>query len=365
MSRSERSTALQKLLIVCDGGPSIGFGHLVRSRAIADTAHRNGIETTLIGPKRHYSNEQDATRFAEWLEYPEMGSDGWESWTRAVMHVADSKGIRHVIIDDYRVPGDQQSMLREHGLRILHQYDASAPPSFAADLAVNASPAENASHHTGRLLRHDVHFLNGPRFAVIRRAFAATALSPIERPVRQILVTFGGGDDRGGILFSIASLAPELRLRPETRLVVMTSAQNPNVPAIKSLIEEHRLSNVDIELDHADVPALMASCDLAVMAGGTSVYEAAFCGLPMILIAIASNQEGQCKGWNGLGAAHYLGNIKELQQRHLLNCTLSLLDDRDARMNMARAGRDNVDLRGATRLLEALFERELEFEVIR
>ncbi|AOF93657.1 glycosyl transferases group 1 family protein (plasmid) [Sinorhizobium sp. RAC02] len=144
----------------------------------------------------------------------------------------------------------------------------------------------------------------------------------------------------------------------------MTSAQNPNVSAIKSLIEGQGLSNVDIELDHPDVPALMASCDLAVMAGGTSVYEAAFCGLPMILIAIASNQEGQCKGWDGLRAARYLGNIQELRERHLLSCTLSLLDDRDARMNMARAGRDNVDLKGATRLLEALFERELGFEVI-
>lgn len=364
MTRSERSSALRKLLIACDGSPNIGFGHLMRSRAIADTARRYGIDTTIIGPKTQYSNEHDRVRFEEWIEYPEKGAGGWESWTQSLMRVADSKGIQHAIIDDYRVPGDQQSALREHGLRILHQYDASAPPSFAANLAVNASPAESASLHAGQLLRHDVRFLNGPRFAVVREAFTAVSLHPIERPVRRVLVTFGGGDDRGGIAFSIGSLAPALRQQPDIRLVVMTSAKNPNVPTIRSLIKEQQLSNVDVELDHYDVPALMASCDLAIMAGGTSVYEAAFCGLPMILIAIASNQEGQCKGWNGLGAAHYLGNIQELQGRHLRSCALSLLDDRDARRNMARAGRDNVDLKGATRLLEALFERELGFEVI-
>jgi UDP-2,4-diacetamido-2,4,6-trideoxy-beta-L-altropyranose hydrolase len=342
----------RRILIVCDASPSIGFGHLVRSRAIADVATSQGILVTLVGPSRRFMGSEDESRFENWIESSGDEPIDWPDWIVWIADTAEQLAITHVMLDSYTVPGEWQFKLRQRGLRVLHQYDASAPPAFAADLAVNASPAETASLHAGRMLHSDVQFLNGPRYAVIRREFADVDRKPAGRPVNRILVTFGGGNDRGGISLAIRSLAPVLP--SGVRLTVMTSGQNPNIATLQDLVNDQGFDNVDLEINHPDAAGLIASCDMAVMAGGTSIYEAAFCGLPMALISIAANQHGQCRGWEDLGAARYLGRVDEGLGKQLTALVLKLLDDKAARRNMALAGQENVDLGGAARLLEAL-----------
>jgi spore coat polysaccharide biosynthesis predicted glycosyltransferase SpsG len=191
---------------------------------------------------------------------------------------------------------------------------------------------------------------------VLRTEFAGVEPRRPERPVERILVTFGGGDDRGGIAFAIRALAPAL---PEgIELVVMTGANNPNIPQIRDLVSKHGFDNINLQVAPPDVPALLVSCDLAVMAGGTSITEAAYCGLPMVLMAIAANQQGQCGGWERLGAARYLGPLETCPSERLSGSVLGLLDDWAARAEMARCGTGNVDLNGAARLLGALLQQD-------
>ena len=45
----------------------------------------------------------------------------------------------------------------------------------------------------------------------------------------------------------------------------------------------------------------MLSVDLAITAGGQTTYELARCGVPMIMIEVVSNQQGNIRGFNELG----------------------------------------------------------------
>jgi UDP-2,4-diacetamido-2,4,6-trideoxy-beta-L-altropyranose hydrolase len=342
------------ILIDCRASAQVGFGHLIRARALADHAALMGVSSVIYGPSQALMEEEDKTRFINWLPSDEIYPASSHPKAQALIEIAQKFGIRHAILDNYTYSAVEQMKLHEAGLRVLMQYDASAPPMFGVDLVVNASPAERAELHTARVMRDGVQFLNGPKFAVLRPSFNNIKKKQVGRPVRRILVTFGGGDDRGGILIVIRALANVLP--KEIELVVMAGKNNPNVKEIQKLINTLDRTKVLLELSPQEPWNLIASCDMAIMAGGTSVYEAAFCGLPMILISIAKNQVSQCQGWQEIGAARYLGSIVDCRDNTLLRAVEDIISYQDRRTEMSQKGVSNVDCLGASRVLSALLE---------
>ena len=344
------------ICIVCNASPSTGFGHLMRSRALARIAHDLGERCILVGPPSSYRNETDATLFTDWIEHTMPFRASGETGVQFLTDLCRERAIRHIVLDDYTVTSDQQKSLISAGLKLLQQYDASDPPGFYVDFAVNASPAESAALHASRILRPDVTFLNGPRYAVLRQEFQTIAKLEPGRPVRRILATFGAGDDRGCAEFVVRSLAPAL---PDgVKLALMIGRHNPNADSLRKLADQDFADAIELRIDEANVSRLMASCDLAVMAGGTSVYEAAFCGLPMVLVAIADNQISQCLGWERLGGACYAGRLGNVEAETLVDMVRKLINRDDQRRQMAQICSSEVDGRGGQRLLAALLNAQ-------
>lgn len=344
---------MTRFVATCTADPTTGFGHLMRVREIARVARSKGVVCVLAGPSRDLRNAADAELFTDWCETASPAEDP-ARWLADVAGLARRHDIRHLMIDDYRVGGESQMQLHRDGFATLQQYDASAPPDFAVDLAVNAGPMEKADLHRDRLMRDDVRFLNGPQYAVVKGAFLRIARRPSKRSVQRVLVTFGGGDDRGGIVAAIDALAGSLPAG--VVVVVMTAKENPRLAEIEHAIAAKPPGTCELHVSPASVPALMMSCDLAVMAGGTSIYEAAYCGLPMVLMAIASNQTSQCEGMEKAGAATYLGQHDRVFPDALRDSVTGLIADEARRKYMAERGQTLVDGQGAQRLLDALFD---------
>ena len=62
------------------------------------------------------------------------------------------------------------------------------------------------------------------------------------------------------------------------------------------------------------MPQLMAWADLAVSAAGTTCWELAFMGLPMLLVVLADNQRPNATCLDELGVAGNLGWHGELSE---------------------------------------------------
>lgn len=347
------------IVIACTADTQIGMGHLMRSRALADYARDMGQICTIVGPATDYKIVEDDIRFEDWLPYPDF--QHWQqSKAEFIADVADQKKARHVIADDYSIDGEGQNLLRQRGLRVLQQYNASDAPHFAANFVVNASPAEHADLYKDQLLRDDIQFLHGPRYAVLRQAFHSVKPQNRERPLKRVLVTFGGGDDRGAIDFVVRHITP--CLANDVTLVVMTGAQNPNLPKISSLLRSPDYKAVELQVSPKDVPGLMVSCDMAIMGGGTSVAEAANCGLPMLLTPLVGNQLSQCRGWEALGAAQDLGPFSKLTGIALVDAYQALAHTPHVRAQMATRGLEQMEGQGAKRLLDALLSNNQKEE---
>ena len=346
-------TAGPTVVFRCNAGSRVGIGHLMRCRQMARSLQRRGGRSIILGPPTGLRVAQDADLFVEWRDIPDRGSSVQDA--ARVVDACAAHGAHHAVMDDYRIDPPYQHVLRGAGLRWLQQFDASTPFDYWCDVLVNASPFETRDDYLPWLKRPDAQrTLFGPSYAVLRPDFAALSVRPDGRPVRRILVAFGGGDDRGALSLGLTALAG--RFGPNVILVLVAGKANPNHAALAAQIATLPRGQAELHVDPADMPRLMASCDLAVIAGGTMSYEAAICGLPMVFVGLAANQERPCRGWVDLTGAAFLGTVPDVTAQAVHDAVAALVADRPARTRMAAAGRAVVDGKGADRLLDALLK---------
>jgi UDP-2,4-diacetamido-2,4,6-trideoxy-beta-L-altropyranose hydrolase len=142
-------------------------------------------------------------------------------------------------------------------------------------------------------------------------------------------------------------------LPTDVRFVVISGAQNPANREIARWIGSHGEGRVVLHVDPPRVAPLIASCDLAVMAGGGTVFEVNRFGIPMLLIAIADNQVDHSRAWERQGAAKYLGEIGTLDPESLLsaaNCAIAALANGGEGYRVPRL----VDGQGRVRVAEEM-----------
>ena len=104
--------------------------------------------------------------------------------------------------------------------------------------------------------------------------------------------------------------------------------------------------------------ALICSCDLAVSAAGSTMYEIAACGVPMIAYILADNQIPGAKTFAKLGLAVSCGDLRNKE-----NAATILMDavDRTAknyvlRKQISEKMQNMVDGFGADRLARELLD---------
>lgn len=336
-----------------DASPLIGFGHLTRCRALAQALRRQGERCVMVGPDAAHAKTADQETFEDWIPMSD-----WSSATEDAARLIDMAhqfGAEWLVLDDYRIDEAYQLSLRAAGLRWL-QFDGGAAKALWADVVVNANPAPRLEDYTGVLRNPTARLLLGPRYALLRPEFKGVRLSDPGRPVKQILVTFGGGDDRGANQLALSSLLPVTA--PDLKFLVVSGAGNPNNLNLKHWIEANGEGRVTLHIDPDLVAPFFASCELALTAGGTTTAELAALGVPFITIAIVVNQENQCKAWEHHGISLHAGSlgseaVGERVESHLQR----LLSNPQERLERSRLAIECSDGFGAERILDCLNEK--------
>ena len=72
------------------------------------------------------------------------------------------------------------------------------------------------------------------------------------------------------------------------KFLVISGFTNPNNNRLKEWILLNGSQRVDLLINPKDVAKLYSSCDIAVIAGGTTTYEIDCCGLPFLIISTAN-----------------------------------------------------------------------------
>ncbi|MCK4793152.1 MAG: methyltransferase domain-containing protein, partial [Desulfobacteraceae bacterium] len=104
----------------------------------------------------------------------------------------------------------------------------------------------------------------------------------------------------------------------------------------------------------------MLESDIAIAAGGQTLYELARIGIPAIVAAIVDNQLGNIEGFQRLGFIDYAGYWDECDLLNRILGGFESLKDRKDRFQMRTKGRRIIDGKGSLRIRDALLNTKIE-----
>ena len=107
----------------------------------------------------------------------------------------------------------------------------------------------------------------------------------------------------------------------------------------------------------ASMSVLMANCDLAISANGTTVYELAAAKVPTISFAMVEEQVKSARKLSELGVVYYCGEIYNDETgviENILKTTLRLATDSEERQRLSRKANSVIDGRGCERIVDVL-----------
>ena len=90
------------------------------------------------------------------------------------------------------------------------------------------------------------------------------------------------------------------------------------------------LENVHFFCQIDNMAELMTRADLAIGAGGTTLWERCYLALPSIVIAVADNQVETVQVLASIGAIRYLGFHSKVDAEGLAAAISTIVDDPDS-----------------------------------
>ncbi len=345
-----------RLFFRLDAGSSIGLGHLRRCATLA-------IECIALDLEPHFMVRLEPG-FEIALDLPSgavlhalpWDLDPVEDANRLAALCAQ-QGIHIGVIDHYRISESYQATLQSSGLQWMQFGNLAHHHPILGQLLHDATPGVESSQYQHRLRFPDTQLLLGPEYALLRRDFAQQRQStplPPGGPLDSVLLTFGGGDDRGATLRAFDWLA---QADFGGHVLVLTTSLNPAVAEIKRRAQHD--GRISVFIDEWNVAPIMASCQLAITAAGTSLHELACLGLPTLIVSLAENQRAPAAAWQRMGWGAWMGDLAELQDGDATRCLSEWIGDDSRRIDAAKRCFVAQDGLGAHRTAEAI--RQIHF----
>ncbi len=304
--------------------PSDGLGHAVRTSAVCRAWEARGNRAILVVDRL----DSSIAPLVAGLDVRAAGGDDAES-LRAVLD-GDVPAI--VIVDGYRFSDALLDDLRQAWSPVIVSIDDHATASrSSADIAVDP----NAGATRPATLSADAIALLGERFTPLRPEFSArrACRSAATGP---IVVALGGSAAAdgsralGGLIGADLGPMRVMGHRPP-ELVSIPMVDDP-ARAIDDLV----------------------AAPFVIAAAGSTAWELACLGVPMLLVTTAENQVPVARAIDAAGAGIDLGPLHDLGPTDLRDAAVDLIASPDRRAAMSIRGRALVDGLGARRIAATL-----------
>jgi UDP-2,4-diacetamido-2,4,6-trideoxy-beta-L-altropyranose hydrolase len=349
-----------RIAIRTDASSQIGTGHFMRCLTLADGLTERGAKIrfvsrhlpehlrSMLAEKGHEfvsvvstQNDMplDELAHAHWLGVSQA-QDAADS-----IRVLSGDAFDWLIVDHYALDLRWESMLRQITKKILviddiadrqHDCDMLLDQNFYSDME---------ERYVGKVPTR-CQLLLGPRYALLRDEFwqLHEQVKPRNRPVKRILVFFGGVDAHNYTGHAIKALSRIATSGLQVDVVI--GVQHPYREQIKAASAQHGFIFY-IQTDK--MAELMAAADLAIGAGGSATWERCCLGLPTLVFCTADNQQRQIADAAQEGflyAPEINTDLADIIKKH----TTVLIENDHLRRLISLRAMQAVDGRGVSRI---------------
>jgi UDP-2,4-diacetamido-2,4,6-trideoxy-beta-L-altropyranose hydrolase len=311
-----------------DATNEIGTGHFMRCLTLANELQKNNAQISFVSrglPK--YLKAMLHERQIDLYELPdplqsdavdELNHSHWLKTTQdqdALQTIAllGEVQLDWLIVDHYALDYRWEKQLRYLANHIF-VIDDLADRSHDCNVMLDQNFYANMDkRYEGKVSQHCL-ILSGPKFSLLRDEFRERRkfVNPRSGEIKSILVFFGGIDVNNYTTSAIHALK---KLNWDVSVTVVLGQQHPQIFEIQQLC---KTLGFVLHVQSREMALLMAQADLAISAGGSSLWERFCLGLPSICIVTADNQRQQ------VADLHKEGLIIALNNN--INCTEAIYE---------------------------------------
>lgn len=373
------------VVIRADANSKIGMGHVMRCLSVADALLKRGEEVLFVTAddtpvplltKKGIPYRVLHTDYADMeAELPGLLCILQELTQRAELpeevlsRMSSQRKDIAILVDSYYVTEKYLAALKKR-ITTIYMDDIYAF-SYPVDMLINYNIYGEEMGYEKDTAFADTKLLLGANYVPLREEFSAGAgyvqsrkalslgaanVTPAEES--GILITTGGSDsfNLAGQLLMETMKYDALK---EKKYHVVSGSLNPHIGELQALAQKHE--NIHIHCNVTNMAELMAESEVALSAGGSTLYELCAMGVPVIAFSFAENQERLVQTFVKRGIAQYGGNYRTDGNKMIQNTIAGLeklCGDEALKTEYRRKALQLVDGRGAERIAEALLSEQ-------
>ena len=345
----------QKMIYLrADGNPQIASGHLMRCLTIARALRKKEVlpvfivsDPTSIEMLRNMFTPEEISSHAFPIVHLQTAYDDLEAEIPVLSRILTAQKPQCMLVDSYFATAAYFEALQ--GLCPLAYLDDLQSFDAPVDLVINYDLSPDTSFY-----QNARRILTGAAYTPLREQFSLQQYHVWEQ-VKDVLISTGATDP----WYIAADLLESLLADPfwkDTCFHMMTGPVHQSRERLLSYAASD--SRVQIHENVKNMASLMAECDLALSAGGTTLYELCAIGVPTVSFAFTDNHLPGIRDFAAADLIPTAGDIRTnkdfifhtAETLKLLALTPAQRTDQSFRMRMA------IDGAGANRIAGALLK---------
>lgn len=289
------------IIIRADSNEQIATGHIMRCISIAEALHEMGEKCLFI----------TADTKSDWI----LQDKGYESlslnscWSKMDDEIDDLLSVvkklkaKLLLIDSYFVTKKYMKSLSE----IINTVyiDDLGKDYYDCNILINYSVyAEKFSYYKKY---PNSQLLLGCDYVPLRKQFAGIKREKTSKEIMQLLLLTGGAD-AFHFAFDFASYFLKTEKQNKIKLDIICGGLSRDYERLIDLTKG--LKNIRVLRNIMNIEEYMLEADMAISAGGFTLYELCACGTPSISYSFADNQLFNVEYFSKKGLIPYVGDLR-------------------------------------------------------
>ncbi|MBB2184188.1 UDP-2,4-diacetamido-2,4,6-trideoxy-beta-L-altropyranose hydrolase [Lachnospiraceae bacterium MD1] len=333
-----------------DANSEIGSGHIMRCLSIAKALQKLEQDIVFI------TADDNGKELIRREHFPSISLN--TQWTNMEGELLELEKaiikykIQVLIVDSYYVTHNYMKRAKDL-VKIVYLDDLNQfvyPTDILINYNIYVYDIQYSSYYS-----ENTTLLLGCDYVPLREEFSGR-IRTINPSVNNILITTGGSDSYN-MAGQLLSYIRKFSKFDSLNLHIIVGALNKNVENLNKLSKLY--PNIILHRAINNMADIMMECDIAISAGGSTLYELCACGLPTISYSFADNQLWIVNKFNQEQIIYYSGDIRGDISACLgkVNDSLStLMKDALLRKELSLNMQNLTDGRGSYRIAEKVLK---------
>lgn len=327
----------------------IGMGHAMRCLSIADALSSLAESITFITADNNGKSLLEERGYKNVCIQSKW--DAPETELKSLLDLIEKNPAKCILVDKYEVSKNYLKQLRKV-IKVAYLDDLNRfvyPCDFLIAYANYYTKFEYEKHY-----KNDVKLLLGTNYVPLRKEYSHIKEKKICLNGNRVIFLSGGTDNYGVAVAFLEELRKQQVLENYC-IRIICGAFHKDIKLLQNLAEN--CENIQVFVQVKDMWKHMEWADMAVSAGGSTLYELSACGTPFISYTIADNQLDNVMWFEKEKHICYAGDMRTDLEQNMkkLVCELNLLrENQEQRKKISESLKQLVDGKGSLRIAKIL-----------